>query len=175
MSILNLARMFRPKSIALIGASARKGTVGAAILQNLIEGGFQGPIYPVNPRHREIGGRTAFPRITDISETVDMAVVATPIQTVPAIIADCAIAGVGGAVIISSGGKETGTRGREIERDIAAASKDSGVRIIGPNCLGVINNQENLNASFAARCHCRAAWPLFLKAVWSAERSWILR
>ena len=151
MSILNLARMFRPKSIALIGASARKGTVGAAILQNLIEGGFQGSIYPVNPRHREIGGRTAFPRISDISETVDMAVVVTPIQTVPAIIADCATASVGGAVIISGGGKETGTRGREIERDIVAASKDSSVRIIGPNCLGVINSRENLNASFAAQ------------------------
>jgi len=151
MSILNLNRLFAPRSLAVVGASDRKGTIGAAVIQNLHEGGFAGTVYPINPRHPTISGQKAYARITDLPEAVDMVVIAVPIRTVPELIEECAAVRVGGAVIISGGGKETGERGREVEKAIAEAARDSGVRIIGPNCLGVISSRANLNASFAAQ------------------------
>jgi acetyltransferase len=151
MSILNLDRLFAPRSLAVVGASDRKGTIGAAVMQNLLEGGFAGTVYPINPRHSTISGQKAYPKITDLPEAVDVVVIAVPIQMVPELIAECAAMRVGGAVIISAGGKETGERGREVEQAIAEAARDSGVRIIGPNCLGVISSRVNLNASFAAQ------------------------
>ncbi len=151
MSISNLDRLFAPRSLAVIGASDRRGTIGAAVMQNLIEGGFAGTVYPVNPRHSTVAGLKAFPAITGLPETVDLVVIAVPIQMVPELIAECAAARVGAAVIISAGGKETGEQGRAVEQAMAAAAQDSGLRIVGPNCLGVINTRANLNASFAAQ------------------------
>jgi acetyltransferase len=151
MSILNLDRLFAPRSLAVVGASDRKGTIGAAVMQNIAEGGFAGKVYPINPRHPIIAGRKAFAKITDLPETVDLVLIAVPIQTVPELIKECAATRVGGAVIISAGGKETGERGHEVEQAIAEAARDSGVRIIGPNCLGIISSRVNLNASFAAQ------------------------
>ena len=151
MSILNLDRLFAPRSLAVVGASDRKGTIGAAVMQNLAEGGFAGKVYPINPRHPIIAGRKAFAKITDLPEPVDLVLIAVPIQTVPELIKECAATRVGGAVIISAGGKATGERGHEVEKAIAEAARDSGVRIIGPNCLGIISSRVNLNASFAAQ------------------------
>jgi acetyltransferase len=151
MSILNLDRLFAPQSVAVVGASEREGSIGAAIMRNLIEGGFAGKIYPVNPHHAAIAGQKAFDAISEVPESVDMAVIAVPIRMVPEIIAACASARVGGAVVISAGGKETGAQGREIETVIAGAAENSGLRIIGPNCLGTINTRIKLNASFAAQ------------------------
>lgn len=151
MSILNLDRLFAPRSLAVVGASDRKDAIGGAVMQNLIEGGFAGKVYPINPRHPTIAGLKAFANITDLPETVDLVIIAVPIQMVPELIVECAATRVGGVVIISAGGKETGEQGREVERAIAAAAQDSGVRIIGPNCLGIINSRDNLNASFAAQ------------------------
>ena len=151
MSIHNLDRLFAPRSLAVVGASDRKGTIGAAVMQNLAEGGFAGTVYPINPRHPSIAGRKAFAKITDLPEAVDLVVITVPIQAVPELIKECAATRVGGAVIISAGGKETGERGREVEQAIAEAAQDSGVRIVGPNCLGIINSHVNLNASFAAQ------------------------
>ena len=151
MSIHNLDRLFAPRSLAVVGASDRKGTIGAAVMQNLLEGGFAGTVYPINPRHPTISGQKAYAKITDLPEAVDLVVIAVPIQMVPELIAECAATRVGAAVIISSGGKETGEQGRAMEQAIAEAARDSGVRIIGPNCLGVISSRVNLNASFAAQ------------------------
>ncbi|MFZ1200826.1 MAG: CoA-binding protein, partial [Desulfobacterales bacterium] len=151
MSILNLDRLFAPRSLAVVGASDRKGTIGAAVMQNLIEGGFAGTVYPVNPRRPMVAAKKAFSTITDLPETVDLMVIAVPIQMVPELIAECAATRVGAAVVISAGGKETGEQGRAVEQAITAAAQDSGLRIVGPNCLGIINTRANLNASFAAQ------------------------
>ena len=149
MGTLNLHRIFNAASIAVIGASERKGSVGESIMKNLVEKGYKGKIYPVNPNHETIMGITAFPSVGAINRETDLAVVATPIAMVPGIVADCAKASIGGCVVISAGGKETGAEGAAIERAILEAAKPSGIRVIGPNCLGIINTAVNLNASFA--------------------------
>lgn len=151
MSIDRLVRLFNPKSIAVVGASERSGSVGRAVMQNLIAAGFDGSIHPVNSRHRTIMGRTATADIGHIQAAVDLAVVATPMETVPAVIAGCARIDVAGAVILSAGGKEAGASGRQLEAQIREAAAGTGLRIIGPNCLGIMCNGSRLNASFAAR------------------------
>ncbi len=97
----------------MIGASDKKGSIGHALVQNLQKGGYKGKIVPINARHPVISGLNAYPSIGDIDQAVDLAVIATPIKTVPTIIGECVRAGVGGAIIISAGGKETGQKGRE--------------------------------------------------------------
>ncbi len=149
MGTLNLHRIFNAASIAVIGASERKGSVGESIMKNLVEKGYKGRVYPVNPNHGTIMGITAFSSVGAINRETDLAVVATPIAMVPEIVADCAKASIAGCVVISAGGKETGAAGVAIERSILDTAKPSGIRIIGPNCLGIINTAVNLNASFA--------------------------
>lgn len=149
MSIENLDRIFKPKSIAVVGASERKGSVGAALMQNLIERGFPGDIYPINPRHKKVWRKPAVASIAELDTRVDLALIALPIASAPQVVSECAEAGVGGAVIISSGGKEIGEKGRAIEAAIRKEARDSKLRIIGPNCVGVIATQSKLNASFA--------------------------
>jgi acetyltransferase len=143
--------MFQPKSIAVIGASEKGGSVGASVMQNLITGGFTGEIYPVNPRYRKVYRRKAYHSVRSINAPVDMAVIVTPINTVPEIIKDCATINCGGAVIISAGGREIGAKGACIEEKIKLAAGESDLRIIGPNCLGIVCSKSNLNASFAGR------------------------
>ncbi len=149
MSIDNLEKIFRPKAIAVVGASERNGSVGAAIMRNLKACGFPGEIHPINPNHRKLWQLPACPTVKDLKTPVDLAVIATPITSVPQIIKECAAAGIGGAVIISSGGKETGERGQRLEASIKNEAQGSGLRIVGPNCLGVVSNRAQLNASFA--------------------------
>jgi acetyltransferase len=150
MSLLYLDKIFQPRSIAVVGASERPATVGSAIMRNLIEEGFSGSIYPVNPKHRQLWNRKAFVSLTDLDGQADLAVVAAPIAAVPEIMQDCIAAGIHAAVIISAGGKETGPKGAAIEARIKEVVKGSDIRIIGPNCLGVINTGNRLNASFAS-------------------------
>ena len=150
MSSFNLDPIFQPASIAVVGATERKGNVGSAIMFNLINGGYRGEIYPINPNHDTIWGKTAYGSISRLNSRPDLAVIATPIKTVPGVVRQCVDHGVGGAVIISAGGKETGDKGRETEAAIKEQAGDAGFRIIGPNCLGIINVRHNLNASFAA-------------------------
>jgi acetyltransferase len=148
MSLYRLDNIFKPKSVAVVGASDRPMTVGRALVKNLIDGHFGGTIYPVNPKKKEILGLDAYPSLSDIGQPVDMAVISTPIATVPDIMEECARLGIGGAIIISAGGKEVGPEGEAIEariREIAHAGK---VRVVGPNCLGVISLESKLNASF---------------------------
>ncbi len=151
MPIERIGNLFHPDSIAVVGASERPGSIGLAVMQNLVEAGFSGAIHPVNPHRASVMGRRALPDLNHIENPPDLVVVATPIDTVPAIIADCARLDVAGAVIISAGGKETGRTGRETEEHIRAAATGSDLRIIGPNCLGIMCSSARLNASFASR------------------------
>lgn len=149
MSIVNLHRLFNPKTVAVIGASEKKDTVGFLIMKNLLEKGFKGNILPVNPMYDRIMGQKAFVRIEDADSAIDMAVIATPIRTVPEILESCGNAGLAGVVIISSGGKEIGSKGRKMEETILQTARKHHLRIIGPNCLGFVNTATSLNASFA--------------------------
>ncbi|QTA88571.1 bifunctional acetate--CoA ligase family protein/GNAT family N-acetyltransferase [Desulfonema magnum] len=151
MGVHNLDKMFQPKSVAVIGASEKQGTIGSALMRNLIQGGYTGEIYPVNPKRKTIWNLEAYPSIPDINAQPDLAIIATPITTASRIVRECSEAGVGGAVIISAGGKEMGEKGREIEAEIKKEAEHSGLRIIGPNCLGIVSTQSKLNASFAGR------------------------
>ena len=151
MSIDNMDKIFRPESIAVVGASERKGSVGAALMHNLIEGGFPGQIHPINPNHKKLWKLPACPSIKDLKTPVDLAVIATPITSASQIIKECADAGVGGAVIISAGGKEIGEQGKKLEAAILKEAQRSGLRIVGPNCIGIVSSRAKLNASFASQ------------------------
>src|ERR1700758_3856056 len=151
MSTINLDRIFKPKSIALVGASNTEGKLGYTFFRNLIEGGFKGPIYPVNPKYKTIQDKGAYKSVYDIRDEVELAVIATPIDIVPQIIGDCAKKGIQGAIIISAGGKEIGEKGRELEEEILKEAEKGGIRIIGPNCLGIIRPSIGLNATFSHR------------------------
>jgi acetyltransferase len=140
---------FQPASVAVIGATDKPGHVSRAILWNLISSPFGGTVYPVNPKRTAVLGIRAYPSVPAIPERVDLAVIVTPAETVPEIIRDCAAAGIGGAVIISAGFRETGQRGLELERQVLAAAREGGIRLIGPNCLGVMCPVTGLNATFA--------------------------
>ena len=151
MSIRNLDKIFKPQRIALIGASNSPGTVGYTLLKNLIGSGFPGVVYPVNPKHEAIQGIHAYPDVKSLPRTCDLAVICTPAATVPPLVHQCGEAGIRGLIIISAGFKETGQQGRKLEEEIKqTALKFDGMRIIGPNCLGIMVPSMNLNASFAA-------------------------
>jgi acetyltransferase len=152
MSSHNLNRIFHPGSIAVIGASRNASGVGRLVFDNLLEGGFDGPVYPVNPRSEHIARRKCFARIDQLPEPVDLAIICTPAHTVPQIVLECGERGIPGIVILSAGFRESGAQGRELEAAIAAnAARFRGLRILGPNCLGFISPHLKLNASFAGR------------------------
>jgi acetyltransferase len=150
MSLQNLDMIFKPASVALVGASRKKGTIGWAILKNLIEAGYEGIIVPVNPNYAEVQGIKAYPSLSAVNRSVDLAVIATPIATVPFIMKECVRTGVGGAIIISAGGKEAGKQGIEMESKIRKEVRGTNLRILGPNGLGVICPEQHLNTTFAA-------------------------
>ena len=145
-----LEMMLAPRSVAVIGATETEGSVGRTLMENLKAGNFGGTLIPVNPRRRRVFGITAFPRISAAQHPVDLAVVATPAPTVPALIGECVEAGVKGAIIISAGFEERGQAGRELEKQVLKELRGSKMRIIGPNCLGVMRPRIALNATFAA-------------------------
>jgi len=138
-----------PKIIAVIGATENPGSVGRTLFQNLGRGGFDGVVYPVNPKRSSVLCVKAYPNIGALPEKADLAVICTPAKTVPGIIKECVKAGVPGAVIISAGFKETGPEGVKLEQQILADACGSGMRIVGPNCLGVMMPNIGLNATFA--------------------------
>ena len=148
---LNLDRIFNPKSIALIGASDEAGSVGYAMMKNLIEFDRKGKVYPVNIHKTDILGRNAYKSVDALPETVDLAVIATPAKTVPDIVEQCGKAGIPGAIIISAGFKEIGPEGKAREDRILEIKKKYDLRIIGPNCLGIIRPSVDLNATFTGR------------------------
>ena len=144
-----LDALFKPSSVAVIGATEREGSVGRAVVSNLRISAFQGRVYPVNPQQPNILGLAAYPSIREIPEAVDLAVIATPAATVPAIVGECVTAGVKSAIVISAGFREHGAEGQELERQIAQELKRGQMRLLGPNCLGVMNPRFGLNATFA--------------------------
>jgi acetyltransferase len=142
--------IFAPKSIAVIGATETVGSVGRTILENLIKGNFPGKLYPVNPKRDTVLGVKAYPSITAVPEKPDLAIIITPPATVPGIIRDCGTVGVKGAIIISAGFKEIGAPGVELERQVLEEAKKAGIRVVGPNCLGVMVPGAKFNGTFAA-------------------------
>ncbi|MBF0302714.1 MAG: GNAT family N-acetyltransferase [Desulfamplus sp.] len=146
----NLDRIFKPQSIAVVGASEKVGTIGNALMKNLVNGGFEGMLLPVNPKYRTLHGHDTFESISKIEKNVDLAIIATPIDTVVDVVSECVSKKVGGAVIISAGGKESGEKGKKIEEKIQKIAYAGGLRIVGPNCVGIIKPGWNMNASFAS-------------------------
>ena len=145
-----LDSIFSPQTIAIIGATEAPGSVGRTVLENILAGGFAGQVYPVNPKRDKILGLKAYPDVKVLPTVPDVVVIITPPATVPGIIRDCADFGVRGAIIISAGFKETGAAGAELERRIIAEAQRVNMRIVGPNCLGVMVPGHQLNATFAA-------------------------
>ena len=151
MPIHNLDKIFKPTSVAVVGASEKHGSIGRALMKNLREGGFPGEIFPVNPHYGQVSGIKAYSNVSAIGKTVDLAIIATPITAVASIIRECGKTGIKCAIVISAGGREIGPRGVEIEQRIKEEAEESRVRIIGPNCLGVVCTETRLNASFASQ------------------------
>ncbi|MBO3462986.1 bifunctional acetate--CoA ligase family protein/GNAT family N-acetyltransferase [Aetokthonos hydrillicola Thurmond2011] len=145
-----LSAIFAPKSVAVIGASEKADSVGRTLLWNLISHPFGGTVFPVNPKRHSVLGIKAYPTISDLPERVDLAVIATPAPTVPGIIRECVDSGVKGAIILSAGFKEAGAAGVLLEQQILSETDRSKIRIIGPNCLGVMNPRTGFNATFAS-------------------------
>jgi len=144
-----LTKLFNPKVVAIIGASAKVGSVGHSLMRNIIGSGFDGIVYPINPKHDSILGVKAFASLQDVPDKIDLALIATPAKTVPAIVEGCGKAGVSGIVLISAGFSETGEDGKVSTQEILETVKKYNMRMIGPNCLGIINPKDKLNASFA--------------------------
>lgn len=146
---MSLQAVFSPRSIAVIGASDRTGSVSRSVMENLAA--FPGEVYAVNPKRSEVCGRRAWPSLRGIGSPVDLAVIITPAVTVPDLIAESVAVGVKGVIIISAGFKETGREGAELERRVLEEARKNGLRIIGPNCLGVMVPHAGLNATFATQ------------------------
>ncbi len=139
-----------PKSVAILGASSTPGKLGYAVLQNVLQYGFPGPIYPINPKGGEILGLTAYKSVSEVPGPIDLVVVVIPSQFIAEALEECGQKGVRGAVIISAGFRETGPEGMQRERELVRIAQKYGMRLIGPNCLGIIDTFVPLNASFAA-------------------------
>src|ERR1700757_3948308 len=140
--------LFMPKSVAVIGASERPGSVGRSVLWNLLSSPFGGTGFPVNAKRSNVLGIKAYPSVKDLPEKVDLVVVTTPADTVPGIIQESVDVGVPSAIVISAGFKEFGEHGKELERQISEIIRGK-MRLIGPNCLDVMNPVRGLNATFA--------------------------
>jgi acetyltransferase len=141
-----LNSLFYPESLAVIGASRSPGKVGHAIITNIKQSSYSGKIYPVNPKHSDILGLKTYGSILEIEQRVDLAIIAIPAQFVPQTLRDCVSRKVRSAVIISAGFKETGREGLLREKEITSIIKNSTMSMLGPNCLGIINTANNLNA-----------------------------
>jgi acetyltransferase len=144
-----LDAIFAPRTVAVIGATEAAGSVGRTVLWNLVSNPFGGTVFPVNPKRPGVLGIKAYPSIASVPAKVDLAVITTPAAAVPGLVGECADAGVKGIVIISAGFKELGPPGIELERQILERARKAKIRVIGPNCLGVMNPITGLNATFA--------------------------
>jgi len=151
LATLNLDKIFDPKSIAIVGASDEGGSVGYTLMKNLTELRYNGKVYPVNIHKKEILGFKAYQTVDQLPETVDLAIVATPAKTVPDVVEQCGKAGIIGIIVISAGFKEVGPEGKALENRIHDIQKEYNLRIIGPNCLGIIRPSIHLNATFGTK------------------------
>ena len=144
-----LKRIFEPNTVAVIGASNKEGSVGYALIKNMIGSGFKGTVYPINFKHKSIYGVRSYSTLRDTRDQIDLAIIATPSATVPDLVKECGEYGVGGIVIISAGFMEAGSEGHKLSDTILGYARKYNMRIIGPNCLGFIKPSIKLNASFA--------------------------
>ncbi len=144
-----LDAIFAPKNVAVIGATERPNSVGRTLLWNLISHPFGGAVFPINPKRSNVLGIRSYPTIADTPDQVDLAVIVTPARTVPDVIEECVQAGVKGAIVISAGFKEIGEEGVRLEQEILQKARQAKMRIIGPNCLGVMSPITGINATFA--------------------------
>ena len=152
----SIARILAPRSVAVVGASNDEGKIGHAVFANLLRMGYDGPLYPINPEARHVAGVPAFRSLLDVPGEIDLVLVAVPASAVPEIVAQCAARAVRGLVVISGGFGERGDaaerkRGREAQRELVASARANGMRVVGPNCLGIVNTEGGirLNASLA--------------------------
>jgi len=145
-----LQSFFEPKSIAIIGASKKPGKIGYEILKNIVEGGYTGKIFPVNPKEDEILLLRCYHNIKEIKDHIDLAIIAIPATVIPSVLEDCGVKGIKNVIIISAGFSEVGNI--ELENRVKKIAQRYGIRIIGPNCAGIINTWYNLFASFEVRC-----------------------
>ncbi|HXQ43483.1 MAG TPA: GNAT family N-acetyltransferase [Acidimicrobiales bacterium] len=150
--VRSMARLLQPESVAVIGASRTPGSIGHELVTNLVTGGFVGRVYPVNPSASAVASLPCWPTVEDVPGDVDLAVVAVPAPAVAEVVAACGRKNVGGLILISAGFAEAGAEGAAAERQIARLAHANGMRIIGPNCFGVINTDPavSMNATFAA-------------------------
>ena len=152
MTIRHLDHFFKPDSIAVIGASNRAGSIGALLMRNLLQGGFAGPIMPVNPKYQAIAGILAYPDVAALPLTPDLAVICTPVSTVPDVINQLGDRGVRAAIVITAGLNQLrDEKGRDLQSVLLARSRAHDMRILGPNCLGLLTPGSQLNASFTHR------------------------
>lgn len=147
----DISRIMSPASIAVVGATNRPGSVGLAVFSNLLRAGYQGVLFPINPKARSVQGVKCYPSLSAVPDQVDMVVIIVPPQAVASVVEEAALIGAQGAVVITAGFKEVGGQGAVLEEQVKAAAQRHGVHLIGPNCLGVINTNPavRMNASFA--------------------------
>ncbi|MCL6465879.1 MAG: acetate--CoA ligase family protein [candidate division WOR-3 bacterium] len=146
----NLDFIFKPRSIAVIGASSKEGSVGRALFANILFNGYTGVVFPVNPKAKSILGVKAYPSVLDINDEIDLAILIVPAITVPAVLAECGQKKIKGAIVISAGFKELGTTGAALEQAVKERARTWGIRLVGPNCFGMINTSPTvrLNTTF---------------------------
>lgn len=150
-TLQQLDRLFKPKTIAVVGGSIREQSVGYAVLKNILEAGYQGSVYAVNPKYTEVQRQPCFRSINRVPVKVDLAVITTPVRTIPGILESCGEAGVGGVVIISAGFREAGEEGQQMDQQLLQIARKYGLRILGPSSVGIIHPHLNLNASYLSR------------------------
>jgi len=149
MSSKKLDKLFNPKVVAIVGATTKKESVGYALMKNIIGSGFDGIVYPINPKRTNVLGVKAYPSLDDVPDKIDLAIIATPAKSVPEIVEKCGKVGVSGILLISAGFAEAGEDGKELMKQIFETIRKYKIRLIGPNCLGFINPSIKFNASFA--------------------------
>ena len=147
----SLEKLFGPESIAILGASNRKGSVGFSLMSNLVASGYRGVVYPVNPKRKSVLGIRCYKSLAEVPEQVDLAIVATPSFIVPKVVEECVNAGAKSLIVVSSGFGEIGEEGRKLELELGRIIRGTGTRLLGPNCLGYIRTDKRINASFAIR------------------------
>lgn len=150
--VAGLDAIFRPRSVAVVGVSRREGNIGWQILGNLVESGFEGPVFPVHPKASVLRSMKCYPRVSAIPDPVDLAILVVPATAVLGVVRDCAKKGVRGLVVITAGFRETGPAGEKLERELARLIRKHDMRMVGPNCMGVMNTENGvrLNGSFGA-------------------------
>ena len=143
-----LSSLFKPESVVLFGASDKQDSVGGVVFRNLLTSGFEGRIFAINPKRDEVQGQKAYSTLEEIDEAIDLAVVATPAKSIPGIVEECGEHGIKMMLILSAGFRETGAEGRRLEDRVTQLVKRHGIRLMGPNCLGIIRPDRGLNITF---------------------------